>query len=133
MKIFASVAIMLFSLTLFAQQPQDEETAKKQYEESINKEIDRMTDLLNLEDWQTFYLDSIFHHDYLELRTELMQLSKAKVSNADIYTQIQDKWMEKIYNSVQRILDETQWQKYLKSGAAKSKKDRDKREAKRKG
>jgi len=39
--------------------------------------------------------------------------------------------MEKIYESFRKILNEEQWQKYLKSGALKAKNARDKREQKR--
>jgi hypothetical protein len=40
---------------------------------------------------------------------------------------VQDKWLEAIYQSYLRILNENQKAKYLKSGAAKAKKARDKR------
>ena len=39
--------------------------------------------------------------------------------------------MEKNYNALHAILNEEQWTKYLKTGAARDKKARDKREAKR--
>ena len=39
--------------------------------------------------------------------------------------------LKQIDNSVRGILEDAQWQKFLKSGAAKEKKARDKREAKR--
>ena len=55
---------------------------------------------------------------------------KKKVSNSDMYYVIQDKWMEKMYNGFKGVLDEDQWKKYLKSGAERQKKARDKRAAK---
>ena len=79
-----------------------------------------------------FYVDSILTHDYQAMRDELMVKSAAKVSNTDIYVQIQDKWMEQIYNAFSKVFDEDQWAKYLKQGAAREKKARDKRAAKRK-
>ena len=66
------------------------------------------------------------------LRQELNGLRTAKVSNTDIYQVTQDKWAEQIYLSLQKIFTEEQWNKYLKSGAARDKKARDKRAAKRK-
>ena len=54
------------------------------------------------------------------------------MSNVDIYQTTQDKWAEQIYNALQKVFDEDQWAKYLKSGAARDKKARDKRAAKRK-
>ena len=40
--------------------------------------------------------------------------------------------MEQIYNAFSKVFDEDQWAKYLKQGAAREKKARDKRAAKRK-
>ena len=58
--------------------------------------------------------------------------SKAKVESSDIYQQIQDKWSEQMYLAIHKILNEQQWEKYLKQGAAREKKARDKRANKRK-
>ena len=44
--------------------------------------------------------------------------------------QVSDKWAEQIYNSLHKIMNEDQWSKYLKQGAARDKKTRDKRKAK---
>ncbi|MBR4525149.1 MAG: hypothetical protein IKP15_06345 [Bacteroidales bacterium] len=122
---------MLLSLTAWAQQPQNEEEQLKQMREAIDRTIENYENLLGLEDWQTFYVDSILTHDYEALRAELKGLQTAKISNADVYQQVQDKWAEQIYNAMQKVFDEQQWQKYLKSGAAREKKARDKRAAKR--
>ena len=62
---------------------------------------------------------------------ELKQLQASKTTNADLYNQIQDKWMEQMYNAFEVVLDEPQWNRYLKAGAAREKKARDKRAAKR--
>lgn len=60
-------------------------------------------------------------------------MNRNKVSNSDLYVIAQDKWMEKIYTSFQRVFNDEQWAKYLKTGGAKEKKARDKRAAKRNG
>ena len=130
MKFFATVALLTLSLAAFAQQ-NDPEKEAKEYQESINAEVEHLESNLELEDWQVFYVDSILTHDYNQMRLELKDLSDAKISNYDLYTEIQDKWVEKIYNSLNGVLDEVQWKKYLKQGALKAKKDRDKRAAKR--
>ena len=98
----------------------------------IQTEVTKLETSLDLETWQVFYVDSILTHDYQAMRDELMVKSAAKVSNTDIYVQIQDKWMEQIYNAFSKVFDEDQWAKYLKQGAAREKKARDKRAAKRK-
>ena len=123
------VAMMLFMpfAFAFAQEEADEE---KLFQESMEKEISRLEQSLDLEDWQVFYVDSILIHDTTAMRDELKALRDAKVSNTNVYIQTQDKWTEKMYQAYKKIFDEKQWEKYLKSGAARAKKARDKRAAK---
>ena len=130
-KIFGIAALLLLPFMAGAQQPQSEEEELKQLREAIDRTVESYENLLHLEDWQTFYVDSILTHDYEALRQELKGLRAAKVSNTDIYTTVQDKWAEQIYNALHKVFDEDQWTKYLKSGAAREKKSRDKRAAKR--
>lgn len=131
-KFFGIAALLLLPFLAGAQQPQSEEEELKQLREVIDKTVAAYETQLRLEDWQSFYVDSILTHDYDALRLELKALREAKVSNADIYQTTQDKWAEQIYNALQKVFDEDQWAKYLKSGAARDKKARDKRAAKRK-
>ena len=131
-KIFGIAAMLLLPFLAGAQQPQGEEEQVKQMREAIDATVENYEKLLDLEDWQTFYVDSILTHDYDALRLELRGLQAAKMSNADVYQQVQDKWAEQIYVALQKVLDEKQWAKYLKSGAAREKKARDKRAEKRK-
>lgn len=131
MKFFGITALLLLSLCSFAQTRPDEEAEEKRMREAIDAQIESYTNLLDLEDWQVFYIDSIMTHDYSAMRVEIKALSDSKVSNTDAYLRVQDKWMEQIYQSFNRVFDENQWNKYLKSGAAREKKSRDKREAKR--
>ena len=132
-KFFGITALLLLPLWVWAQQqPQSEEEEIKQLREAVDKTVESYENLLDLEDWQSFYVDSILTHDYDALRLELKALRNAKVANADIYVQAQDKWAEQIYNSLQKVFNDEQWAKYLKSGAAREKKSRDKRAAKRK-
>lgn len=131
-KFFLAVMCMAFSaLTASAQQgmPSPEEQEKKMAE-FIDKEIDRFESMLKLEDWQVFYVDSILNHDYRAMQEELNNLMAAKVSNSDIYMKASDKWMENIYVAFRKVLNDDQWAKYLKSGAARDKKSREKRKAK---
>ena len=130
-KFFGIAAMLLLPFLAGAQQPQNEEEAAKQMREAINQSVENYERLLGLEDWQTFYVDSILTHDYEALRVEVKALQTAKMSNTDVYQQVQDKWAEQVYVAMQKVLDEKQWDKYLKSGAAREKKARDKRAAKR--
>ncbi len=131
-KFFGIAALLLLPLLAGAQQPQTEEEELKQLRQVIDQTVANYETQLGLEDWQSFYVDSILTHDYEALRVELKSLREAKVSNADIYQVTQDKWAEQIYASLQKIFNEEQWNRYLKSGAARDKKARDKRAAKRK-
>ncbi len=130
MKYFWIVLSLLVSASVFAQEssPADKE---KQLRESIDKTIEKYEKTLDLEYWQVFYLDSILTHDYGAMIAELEQKNKAKVEGSDIYIQVQDRWNEQMYNSIAKVLNEDQWAKYLKQGAAREKKARDKRASKR--
>lgn len=123
-------AAMLLPMALYAQ-TQSPEEQQKQFQENIDKEIERYEEILSLSGSQTFFVDSILNHDYKAMQDEMMALSRQKMSNQDIYMMVQDKWMERMYVSFRRILSDEQWEKYLKTGALKAKKSRDKREEKR--
>lgn len=126
--ILTLIALSVPGLVLAQNQgPQTPEQIEKQRLEYIDKEVQRLTDLLQLEYWQEFYVDSTLTHDLKALQDELADLQKAKVGNSDIYVSIQDKWMQQIADSYHRFFDERQWQKYLKSGGAREQKARDKR------
>ena len=129
---FGIAALLLLPFWAGAQQPQNEEQELKQLRELIDKTVENYETVLRLEDWQSFYVDSILTHDYEALRQELNGLRQAKVSSTEIYQTVQDKWAEQIHNALQKIFNEEQWNKYLKNGAARDKKARDKRAAKRK-
>ena len=130
-KIFGIAAMLLLPFQAGAQQAQGAEEEIKQMREAIDQTVENYERILELEDWQSFYVDSILTHDYDALRVELKSLEAATTSSADVYQQVQDKWAEQIYVALQKVLDEKQWAKYLKSGAAREKKARDKRAAKR--
>ena len=111
-------------------QPQTPEQQEKQLLEIIDKEVQRLSDLLELEYWQEFYVDSTLNHDYHALQEELQDLQKARVGNTDLYQNIQDKWQQQIADTYQRIFTEDQWKKYWKSGGQRAQKARDKRRQK---
>lgn len=130
MKYFCLALALALSVPLMAQQQSPEDQEKK-LRESIETMLEKYEQTLELEYWQVFYLDSIMTHDYGAMMKELESKSKAKVENSDIYIQVQDKWNEQMYNSFRKVLNEEQWNKYLKQGAARDKKSRDKRQKKK--
>jgi len=129
-KIFLSLLLLLPCYVAMGQQMTPAEQERKMYE-AIQKEVDRYTDLLSLETWQIFYADSILTHDYGQMQKEVESLSKSKVSNTDMYLMVQDKWSQATYEAFKKILSEEQWIRYEKTGAAKARKDREKRAQKR--
>lgn len=120
--------LSLFVGTFAFAQNQDPE---KEIYDFVGKELEKYSQSLQLEVWQEFYIDSILTHDYMALRKELENLSRAKVESSDNYVIVQDKWMEQIYSSFQKVLNPQQWEKYLKQGAGREKRARDKRKEKR--
>lgn len=122
--------MLLVALPLLAQNPLSPEEEAKKLREGIDKEVDRLTDLLDLADWQIFYVDSTLSYNIESMRAEQKVLMAAKVSNTDLYWECTDKWQEATYLQYRKIFDDRQWERYLKSGGAKEKKARDKRAAK---
>lgn len=119
--------LALVCLPASAQSGQKKEDKEKKMDEFIKNQVSNLENSLKLETWQTFYVDSILNHDYRAMQDELENLSSAKVSNTDIYIRTQDKWNEQIYQALSKVMNEAQWNKYLKMGAAREKKFRDKR------
>ncbi len=134
MKYFAALsAAFLGSAVLLSAQnqaPQTPEQREKQILEYIDKEVQRLSSMLELEYWQEFYVDSTLTHDIHARTEEMQQMQQSKVGNADLYQDIWDRWEEQIARSYQRFFSEEQWKKYLKNGGARAQKERDKRRAK---
>lgn len=128
LRLVAVFALLLAAAPLFAQEKTPEEREKALYD-NIQKRLDLMIDEFDLEDWQVFYLDSIMVHDYTCMQQELRDMQDKKVENSRLYTSIQDKWGERIYQGFRRVLNDEQWKKYLRTGADREKRARDKRAA----
>ena len=103
-----AAALLLGTVTLSAQNqgPQTPEQKEKQLLEFIDREVKRLSDQLELEYWQEFYVDSTLNHDYHALQEEMEELQKTKVGNTDIYQNVQDKWMQQIDDSYHRFFNE---------------------------
>lgn len=102
-------------------------------DEIVDKEIDRLSETLKLEEWQVYYVDSILRHDYFAMMHEMESLQKARVSNSDMYVAVQDKWLEKTQQAYHKYFNEEQWQRYLKQGGQRQINEREKRRAKAAG
>ena len=123
------VGMLAVSVEASAQEQQKQPDVYEQAE----TEADRLQRILDLEDWQVFYVDSTLKHDFPAMMAEYDKLRAAKVSNTSMYQSVQDKWMEQIDATYKKIFNPQQWAAYLKSGAAKAQKAREKRKAQAEG
>ena len=126
--IIAVIAFFVCSVETSAQQKKDE--GPDLYEQA-EAEADRLQGILDLEDWQTFYVDSTLKHDYVAMMAEIDELRAAKITNYDILQGVQDKWWDSIDASYRKIFNDEQWKAYLKTGAGKAQKQREKRRSKK--
>ena len=140
MKIYDNMKVLTFALSvvcalLFLSVNAQAQTQDKQPDvyEQAEMEADRLQKVLDLEDWQVFYVDSTLKHDFPAMKEELEKLRNSKVSNMMLYMAVQDKWWDQIDATYKRIFTAEQWAAYLKSGAAKIQKARAKRQAKASG
>ena len=122
----AAAAALVSASFATAQEPEK----KPDVYEQAEIEADRLQKVLDLEDWQVFYVDSTLKHDFPAMMAEYEELRNSKVSNTSMYVAVQDKWMEQIDATYKKIFNPQQWAAYLKSGAAKAQKAREKRRAK---
>ncbi|MBR5103476.1 MAG: hypothetical protein IKV05_02175 [Bacteroidales bacterium] len=125
----AMVALLALQGVASAQQQQDVPDVYEQAE----MEADRLQRILDLEDWQTFYVDSTLKHDLPAMIAEYEHLRQSKVSNTNMYQDARDKWQDQIDATYKRIFTPEQWTLYLKSGAGKAQKARAKRREKAQG
>ena len=140
MKIYDNMKVLLLPVLMLAgmlavsvdASAQEQQKQPDVYEQA-ETEADRLQRVLDLEDWQVFYVDSTLKHDFPAMMAEYDKLRAAKVSNASMYQSVQDKWMEQIDATYKKIFNPQQWAAYLKSGAAKAQKAREKRKAQAEG
>ena len=125
---FVAFMFMMINGAAYAQQQEQPDI----YEQA-EMEADRLQRVLDLEDWQVFYVDSTLKHDFPAMMAEYEQLRNAKVGNTSMYQDVRDKWLDQIDATYKRIFTEEQWAAYLKQGAAKAQKARAKRKAKAQG
>lgn len=122
-----SLMAMTFTFTAMAQAPLSPEEEAKKLRESIDKEVDRLASLLDLEDWQIFYVDSTLTHNLEAMVAESKQMQTSKVTNRDLYYLSMDKWNERTDQQYEKIFTKEQWDRYMNTGGKKAKKERDKR------
>lgn len=96
-----------------------------------DKEVERLSDLLDLEDWQVFYIDSTLQNNFREWFAELNRLQRSGATNMDLYLAVKDKWQIRNEEAYKKYFSEAQWKKYLKEGGDSVIKERERRSQKR--
>lgn len=124
-RLFLTVVLVSFGFAAYAQNQEGNEMPTP--EELATQEADRLAEQLKLESWQVFYVDSTLQHDYAALMQEAEKMQKSKVGNAALYQAMNDRWADQIDATYKRIFTPEQWASYLKSGAGKAQKARQKR------
>ena len=94
------------------------------------EEADKLQRLLDLEDWQVFYVDSTLKVNYAMLQAEYDKLQTSKVGNIVLYQEAHDRCSDRIDEAYKSFFSEKQWALYLKNGAAKLQNQRAKRKEK---
>jgi hypothetical protein len=125
----ASAAMFMLLASQGEASAQQQQEAPDIYEQA-EMEADRLQRVLDLEDWQVFYVDSTLKHDFPAMIAEYDELRAAKVANSSMYQDVRDKWLDQIDATYKRIFTDEQWAAYLKQGAGKAQKARAKRRAK---
>lgn len=126
--VVTALAVVIFGTLTASAQVTEERIAE--IEEQCESAADRLEELLDLEPWQTFRVDSTMKSVYIGMNKELTDMQSAKFGNATLYQQVQDKWMDQLDASYKKIFTAEQWDIYLKQGAARMQKARDKRREK---
>ena len=125
-------AIIIFTsltLTCFAQQQGQQQQKELNVPEQAEKEAARLESLLKLEDWQVFKVDSMLNVNLEGFKEEMEVLKRSGAQNQSSYYSINDKWAEKMDSAYMKIFKPDQWTKYQKNGAARAKRDRERRKA----
>ena len=127
-KKFTLFFLLSFGLVLPAFAQEEEEKKPYDVDKVAEQEAERLGEILKLEDWQLFYTDSILRHDFGAMHEEIKKMQEKGIQNRDLYLDTQDKWMERSEIALRKIFNDTQWKKYLKDGAARRNKEREKRQ-----
>ena len=125
----ASMLISVFSL-FSAYEASAQNPEPPDMNQIAEEEADRLQRLLDLEDWQVFYVDSTLKANYAQLQVEYDKLQTSKVGNIVLYQEAHDRCSDRIDAAYKSFFTEKQWALYLKNGAAKLQKQRAKRKEK---
>lgn len=119
----AGTAMALLCCNAFAQ----EQEKPKDIPTIAAESADYLMEVLKLEDYQVFQVDSTFQYNYSMMSKELDDLKKSGAMSTERYQMVSDKWMNANDTTFKMIFTDQQWSRYLKCKFAHDKKARDKR------
>ena len=126
-KIYLSLFFFAALLAGTAPQALAQEPQEPDVNQIIDKQLETLTRMLNLDEVQVFFVDSILQYNYPAMMEEIEQTRKTGASNTETYQAISDKWMAATDDAFEKVFTEAQWTRYMKSTYGKEKKRRDKR------
>lgn len=131
MKYLLSFLLLSISLSSFAQYGKSRaEQEELTPEEAAYKEAERLTIRLNLEPYQTFYVDSILQSNIRGMKEEMDYLKKTMTTERTAFTQVTQKWLEKTEEAYKKVFTPEQMKEYL-SSVGKLKKEKKKNRKKK--
>lgn len=121
--------VLFFIAVLFAAAPAAlaQNQQEPDMDEIIDKQIENLTRMFDLDEVQVFFVDSILRYNFPAMSDEFDRTRKTGASNADTFQAISDKWMAATDEAFERLFTEEQWKRYMKSTYGKEKNRRDKR------
>ncbi|NMB36934.1 MAG: hypothetical protein GX993_02685 [Bacteroidales bacterium] len=121
---------LLYGTLLYAQDPQGGQNPPN-FEEIAAKEADNLMKEFDLDFRQVFLIDSMLQDMMPKMNEEMSAIQRSGATNREIYMITYDKWLDAIDKEYEKIFDDDQWKRYLKSARGREKRKRDKRMAKR--
>jgi len=121
------IAILVALTTSLRAQTQQQEP-KTPEEMAIEQALKLQRDL-KLSDYQLFYVDSILQTNFVGQQQEFERMRASGLQSQKSYEDVFNKWKTKTEDAFEKILDKTQFEKFLKLSGV-SAKDRKQRLAK---
>ena len=121
------IAILVALTTSLRAQTQQQEP-KTPEEMAIEQALKLQRDL-KLSDYQLFYVDSILQTNFVGQQQEFEKMKASGLQSQKSYEDVFNKWKTKTEDAFEKILDKTQFEKFLKLSGV-SAKDRKQRLAK---
>jgi len=108
--LFVAILIAL-STSVYAQNQQQEQKTPEEIaiEQALNLKRD-----LKLSDYQLFYVDSILQANFTGQHQEFEKMRASGLQNQKSYEDVFNKWKAKTEDAFEKVLDKTQFEKFLK-------------------